>query len=334
MFFSIETKINLLLTNKKKKSKMKKLTLVVLALGLTCGAFAQKQNATLNESTLKVKHNEIKDNTIITNFDNTCATLDSAKFYQATYQGSFVGYVSGQNLYGDKAYAEKYALTAAKSIKGIGAYIMNATPNTAKAQTNYAKLFSSDFTSELGGTTYQVTTDLNAEGMTQFMFASPVTAQNFAAAVEVGELDLSDTNSYNLLTIATTPVGCATGENSYSYSATDTLGNYGWITMNAGWSADFDMFIFPIVDGSVGLNSVDLNNLTYVYPNPAKEEVMLASSVNMNRVEISNMLGQVVYSNNVNGISVKVNTSEFANGNYVVKMYTESGTVTKKLTIK
>jgi hypothetical protein len=82
------------------------------------------------------------------------------------------------------------------------------------------------------------------------------------------------------------------------------------------------------------LSEVELNSLSYVYPNPAKSEVMLASSVTVDRVEVINVLGQVVFASDVNANSIKVNTSEFATGNYIVKMYTEAGVATKKLVVE
>ena len=94
------------------------------------------------------------------------------------------------------------------------------------------------------------------------------------------------------------------------------------------------LYIFPILEGTVGLSEVELNSLSYVYPNPAKSEVMLASSVTVDRVEVINVLGQVVFASDVNANSIKVNTSEFATGNYIVKMYTEAGVATKKLIVE
>lgn len=104
--------------------------------------------------------------------------------------------------------------------------------------------------------------------------------------------------------------------------------------MASGYSQDCDLFIFPIVEGAAGLSNVELNSLSYVYPNPAKSEVMLASSLSINKVEIVNVLGQLVFASDVNANSIKVNTSDFAAGNYIVKMYTESGVATKKLVVE
>ena len=92
--------------------------------------------------------------------------------------------------------------------------------------------------------------------------------------------------------------------------------------------------VFPIAEGAVGLTDAELNSMSYVYPNPAKDEVMLASSFTISRVEVINVLGQVVFASDVNANSIKVNTSAFAAGNYVAKMYTESGVATKKLVVE
>ena len=125
---------------------------------------------------------------------------------------------------------------------------------------------------------------------------------------------------------------------AYSYSMMNEAGDYGWISIYEAWGGaqsgvELDLFIFPKVSG-VGLSEVELNSLSYVYPNPAKSEVMLASSVTVDRVEVINVLGQVVFASDVNANSIKVNTSEFATGNYIVKMYTEAGVATKKLIVE
>ena len=195
------------------------------------------------------------------------------------------------------------------------------------------QLMSSDFSSVLAEGSVEAT-DL-VEDFTTITFSSPVTASSVACVVETGELNIqSENDPFNLLAIASTPFGCGSGENSYSYSVVDQAGNYGWVTMKSGYNKDCDLFIFPIVEGAVGLSDVELNSLSYVYPNPAKNEVMLASSLSIDKVEIVNVLGQLVFASDVNANSIKVNTSDFAAGNYIVKMYTESGVATKKLVVE
>lgn len=70
-----------------------------------------------------------------------------------------------------------------------------------------------------------------------------------------------------------------------------------------------------------------------VYPNPATEFVQI-NSENIERVEIFNMLGQQVFGQEYGDNHVVISTAGMAPGNYVVKVTTSSGTMTKQVVIK
>lgn len=297
------------------------------------GVMAQKANETFQESTKKFNTSLAKENSYIYPFNTGCATIDSAKLYQVEAGG----YITGHNGYGDQGYAQLYNLGSSRQIKGIGVFMLNASGSPVSVQLP-AKLMSADFSSVLAQGTYDPSTITS--GITDIMFSSPVSASNFAAAVEIGEFNtviVGTDTTYNLLVIAQTPMGCASGDNAYSYSLGQDGTTLSWVSMKTAYqqTTDFlDLFIFPIVEGA-GLNSnIDVNTLTYVYPNPAKDQVILASSFNMNKVEIFNMIGQKVYENTVNGITSTVNVAGFTPGTYMVKMYTEGGLATKKIVVE
>ena len=70
-----------------------------------------------------------------------------------------------------------------------------------------------------------------------------------------------------------------------------------------------------------------------VYPNPAQDAVSI-NFENAKHLEVLNLLGQIVYSENIEGISSSnMNTSEFANGVYFVKLYTSKGNGMQKLIV-
>ena len=309
---------------------MKRIILSVLAIGLSMGVMAQKKSdAEISLAPKKVSVQTPKTSGIYTQFDESCATIDSIHFYQAQSQGQFAGMCTGQNLYGDTKYAEVYNFGQNVQILGIATLIVNNV-ETPVEQNIPIQLMSANFSSVLAEGSVEAT-DL-VEDFTTITFSSPVTASSVACVVETGDLDPN--SEFNLLAIASTAFGCGSGENSYSYSIADQAGNMDWLTMKSGYGQDIDLFIFPIVEGEVGLSDVELNSLSYVYPNPAKSEVMLASSFKINKCEIVNVLGQLVFTSDVNANSIKVNTSDFAAGNYIVKMYTESGVATKKLVVE
>lgn len=307
------------------------------------GVMAQKNGDNLTP--MKVKNNVTltKDYTLYPNSFNNGVTVDSAKLYFSNSQQMWTG-LSGSNSYGDVAYAQVYNIGWNVPVKGIAAIMgqMNLTANGTNVTAALHSATATTVGNEISNVPFNTNTisDLSSAGLALQTFTLPAVQNlsNFAVAINVPEFTLNstqDTIISDFLFIATTPIGKASGEKSFSLSyPSETATAREWITINSGWSVDLDMMIFPIINGA-GLNSnIDVNTLTYVYPNPAKDQVILASSFNMNKVEIFNMIGQKVYENSVNGITSTVNVSGFNPGTYMVKMFTEGGVATKKIVVE
>ena len=82
----------------------------------------------------------------------------------------------------------------------------------------------------------------------------------------------------------------------------------------------------------VGISENVMKNFT-IYPNPTNDAVSI-NFENAKHLEVLNLLGQTVYSENIEGISSSnMNTSEFANGVYFVKLYTSKGNGLQKLIV-
>lgn len=253
---------------------------------------------------------------------NDCASLEEPLMYTFDYEG-YTLYVTGSGMFG--GVAQGYALSSAVQVKGAEIFMKNGWPDGDEDEPDVV-LMNADLSEELAVSSYS-TADAGLEGFVPVTvnFANPQTVSSFAIAVYFPEYTQTSTD----IIVATTEAGCSSGNDNY-------------LLYNGEWTSpadlfdgfDVDMFIFPIIEGTVGLTEAEVNSLSYVYPNPAKDEVMVASSLSMERVEIVNMLGQVVYSADVNANSVKVNTAEMGAGNYVVKMYTEAGMATKKLVVE
>lgn len=319
--------------NNNNSTEMKRIIFSVLAIGLSVGVMAQTKSESEISRSAKKFNVQTPKASIYTQFDESCATIDSMTVYQAQYEGEFAGFVTGQNIYDDQKYAEVYDFGQSLQITGIQAFIANAVQSPI-SQNIPIQLMSADFSSVLAEGSVNATDLVDGE-FTVVTFQTPVSASSVACAVETGLLNIqSEGDPYNLLYVTSTAMDCASGENSYSYSMVDQEGNYEWVTILSQYNKDMDLFIFPIVEGAAGLSDVELNSLSYVYPNPAKSEVMLASSLSINKVEIVNVLGQLVFASDVNANSIKVNTSDFAAGNYIVKMYTAAGVATKKLVVE
>lgn len=96
-----------------------------------------------------------------------------------------------------------------------------------------------------------------------------------------------------------------------------------------------DIFLMRIDDINVsagtGVEDHELN--TTIFPNPANNVLNINANSNINRVEVYNMMGQMVGSYNVNDVNTQISTTALANGVYTVKIATENGTTTKKFTV-
>ena len=87
---------------------------------------------------------------------------------------------------------------------------------------------------------------------------------------------------------------------------------------------------FNVVPG----NGIDNHGVkTLIFPNPANNVLNINASCNINRVEVYNMMGQLVGAFDANDVNTQINTTHFANGVYTVKIETENGTSTKKFTV-
>ncbi|MCR4827788.1 MAG: choice-of-anchor J domain-containing protein, partial [Bacteroidales bacterium] len=85
------------------------------------------------------------------------------------------------------------------------------------------------------------------------------------------------------------------------------------------------------VTAGTGVENHELN--TTIFPNPANNVLNINANSNINRVEVYNMMGQMVGMYNVNDMNTQINTSNFANGVYTVRIATENGMSTQKFTV-
>ena len=100
----------------------------------------------------------------------------------------------------------------------------------------------------------------------------------------------------------------------------------------------FDSYVadvYPEEDGEYSLVNISkaasiVNDNVIIFPNPANHEIKISSSETIRNVMILNHAGQLVYE----GKSEQINTSNFNSGIYIVRIKTDKGITTKKLSIK
>ncbi|MDR1848033.1 MAG: leucine-rich repeat protein [Bacteroidales bacterium] len=93
----------------------------------------------------------------------------------------------------------------------------------------------------------------------------------------------------------------------------------------SGWS-DFINYTDCIGNG---LNDIGTTDFA-IYPNPAKDKITIDCGENINSIEIVDLLGKVVYQ----GKETTIDVSTFAKGNYFVRIYTNNGSITKKVIVE
>jgi hypothetical protein len=92
---------------------------------------------------------------------------------------------------------------------------------------------------------------------------------------------------------------------------------------------DITMSTTSIGGGSFSDNSIN------VYPNPASDIINIASDFNIRNVTLISPVGQMVYSENVNGYEFQINVSNYVTGIYFVRVETTDGNiVTKRISVE
>ncbi len=98
--------------------------------------------------------------------------------------------------------------------------------------------------------------------------------------------------------------------------------------------------LFPILDtltypGQNNISEIKPNDIEVnIYPNPAEKEINFSSSVEITKIEILNLLGQVVFTKDIKSSNAKIDISNLTKGIYITKTYTNKGIKTNKIVVK
>lgn len=85
--------------------------------------------------------------------------------------------------------------------------------------------------------------------------------------------------------------------------------------------------------GTEGTEETLLSQLTFVQPNPAKDEVRVTSSFGLKEVELWTADGVMVYHSKASGHEMTVDISGMRSGTYIVAIHTHNGTTHKRLVV-
>jgi hypothetical protein len=192
----------------------------------------------------------------------------------------------------------------------------------------------SDVVSPSASTIYTVTgTDLNNCSGTQ------------TADITVNLLPVvSATSTSSLICVGETATLTANGAASYTWS---TASNNGTVSVSPSVTTDYTVtgtdvngcentaVVTQHVDLCTGIALYSVVETVMIYPNPAQDILNIQSDVEINRVELVAVTGQVLISEPVGEKTHRLNVEGLANGVYFIKVYSGSKQVVlKKLVIQ
>ncbi|HTF03849.1 MAG TPA: T9SS type A sorting domain-containing protein, partial [Bacteroidia bacterium] len=88
-----------------------------------------------------------------------------------------------------------------------------------------------------------------------------------------------------------------------------------------------------VIDPAAGITNPVAPNHIGLYPNPAKESLVITTNA-AETIEITNALGQVVYTTTATGTTTTIDVREFEAGVYFVSVYSEGTKNTERLVIE
>lgn len=180
---------------------------------------------------------------------------------------------------------------------------------------------------EVAETSFEVAFSMNEEtAYYYYLIAEETILEQYGLTTQDAILDYFAQNgeaSYEDLggTIADCVEGTIMKVFTFPYNANNTLGTVNTVDILMG-------------EGVVGLNDVMTSVEANLYPNPANSHINVSSLSIIDRVQITNVLGQIVMTKEIGANGANINIENLEAGNYFVTIYTKQGVATKKLLVK
>ena len=107
----------------------------------------------------------------------------------------------------------------------------------------------------------------------------------------------------------------------------DSVGNDNTYTIE---NIQADMTISVEFEEIIGIDQYLLDNSILIYPNPAKDKLTIKLAIPFEKIEITNLLGQAMYTANVNSSEMSIQVTDYPSGVYFVRLSGDRGEVVKK----
>jgi hypothetical protein len=217
-----------------------------------------------------------------------------------------------------------------------GSISLNVSGGVSPYHYQWSNSYKSQSISNLSSGIYSVTVmDYNgcstARSYTITQPANPLTVNGLITSASSGSATDGSINitinggtapySFNWSTGSTSEDVSGLGAGSYTVAITDMNG----CTTSSSYS----------VGVSTGVENIQISSSEVkVYPNPANEfTVIEALGHKIDKIELLNLLGQKIFTNQVNDSITKINTTPLLSGTYFIKIYFNNNTVTKKINV-
>lgn len=123
----------------------------------------------------------------------------------------------------------------------------------------------------------------------------------------------------------------ANQEGFYFYKLYAYYGDLDCTSAPAYWIGDHNQFYLHVYYSTDGVNEMEESSVN-VFPNPTTSRFTVEGE-GLNHVTVYNVVGQTVYEMHCQGESVDINLNDVEAGIYMVRIATDNGEVTKRITV-
>ena len=325
---------------------MKKIYIIVIIAAFVSTSFAQR----IASGSVKIENSGVFTSKTP---NDTLVPASVATGTPTLYNAQGGGYVCGPNSYGDVAKVQEFKTTTSYNVEGMVVWI-GAKKQTGTAGTVKFQIWDFDGTGTgTGGTvpapntvlgTVSRTFDLVDTGLSMgtglnfIMFSTPVSV---SSDYGIG-LEFSSLGNDTLGIVSTTDLDAGATELTW-----DKWSDGSWHSFleTGNWSLDFDMFIFAIVDTTVG--SINDNyfingiKLSQNQPNPVNNTTLVQYEIENNAnvsLEIYDVTGRMILNVDegyqLSGIhNIQIDADKLSGGTYYYSLKAGNNRLTKSMTI-